>query len=152
MGSRHPTHALQILRPSRPHTLGELTGFLWFVYNSDACRVKKNIPSHPLLRGIVSGADDFFWNIHCGEEMARLEVLSGISYAQVAGIVNRPSTVLLRGVAVTRKDCGCVRFDFCDCPPTNSNGGRTKQVIEISSDTAEVGESDVASVGSNRQF
>ena len=82
----------------------------------------------------------------------RLEVLSGISYAQVAGIVYRPATFLLRGVAVIRKDCGCVRFDFCDCPPTNSNGGGTEQVIEISSDTAEVGESDVASVGSNRQF
>ena len=143
--------------PSRPYSLGELTGFLWFVYNSDACRWKPNLPPHPLLQGIVSGANDFFWNYHCGEEMARLEAFSNVSYAEVEGIVNRPSTDLLRRVAVIRKDCGCVQLDFCDCPPTDSNGSETKEVIEISSDTslyvmAEGGESDAASVGSNRQF
>jgi hypothetical protein len=156
MASRHPTHGVLSL-PSRPHSLGELTGFLWFVYNSDACRWKRNLPPHPLLQGIVSGADDFVWNYHCGEEMARLEAFSGVSYAEVAGIVNRPSTDLLRGVAVIRKDCGCVQLDLCDCAPTNSNGGGTKEVIKISSDTsfyvtAEGGESDAALVGSNRQF
>ena len=156
MDSRHPTHGILSL-PPRPMCLGSLTGYLWFVYNSDACRWNKTLPPHPLLQGIVSGADDFFWNYHCDEEMSRLEAHSGVSYVEVAGIVNRPSTDLLRGVAVIRKDCGCVQLDFCDCSLTESNGSGSKQVIDISSDTshplmAKVGESDATSVGSNRQF
>ena len=143
--------------PPHPMTLGALTGYLWFVYNSDAC-VYRRLPPHPLLQGLVSG-EDWNWNYNYTLEMARLEAHSGIAWDDVADLVNRPSTDLLRAVPVIYQACGCVLLDFCDCSWTASPGSARNEVIEISSDTSlyitaqndVAGASGTASVGSNLQ-
>jgi hypothetical protein len=91
--------------------------------------------------------------------MARLEAHSGIAWDVVADLVNRPSTDILRDVAVIYEDCGCMLLDFCECSFTASTKSARNEVIEISSnkslyvtaqnDVVEV--SDTASVGSNCQ-
>ena len=118
----------------------------------------ERLPPHPLLQGLVSG-EDWYWNYNYTLEMSRLEAHSGIAWDDVADLVNRPSTDLLRDVAVIYQDCGCVLLDFCDCSFTASTESARNEVIEISSDTSlyvtaqndVVEVSDTASVGSNRQ-